>query len=62
MQQDRVICENVQKGMEMSAYVPGPLNRLHQTGQAGFYAWYTQQIHRHFPQEGMGLKRSKRHA
>jgi len=50
MQQDRVLCENVQKGMQMSAYVPGPLNRHHQTGQAGFYAWYTEQIHRHFPE------------
>jgi len=59
MQQDRVICENVQKGMEMRAYVPGPLNRLHQTGQAGFYAWYIQQIRRHFPQEGADLKRSQ---
>ncbi len=57
MQQDRVICENVQRGMEMPAYVPGPLNRLHQTGQAGFFAWYREQIHRHFPQPRPTLSR-----
>lgn len=60
MQQDRVICENVQKGMEMRAYVPGPLNRLHQTGQAGFFAWYMEQIYRHFPEQRAALKRSAR--
>jgi Rieske 2Fe-2S family protein len=49
MQQDRVICENVQKGMEMRGYVPGPLNRVHQVGQAGFYAWYLQQVRKKFP-------------
>src|SRR5207302_6438773 len=62
MQQDRVICENVQRGMEMPAYVPGPLNRIHQTGQAGFYAWCAQQIKRHFPQESADLKGSHRPA
>ena len=62
MQQDRVICENVQKGMEMRAYVPGPLNRLHQTGQAGFFAWYRERIYRHFPQERAALKRGARRA
>jgi len=62
MQQDRVICENVQKGMEMPAYTPGPLNRIHQLGQAGFYAWYTQQIRRHFPEQGAGSTRGSRRA
>jgi len=56
MQQDRGICENVQKGMEMSAYVAGPLNRIHQVGQAGFYAWYAEQIRRYFPQEFAGSR------
>lgn len=46
MLQDRDICESVQRGMEMPAYEPGPLNRVYQTGQAGFYAWYTEQIGR----------------
>jgi Rieske 2Fe-2S family protein len=49
MLQDRDICEAVQRGMSMPAYTPGPLNRIHQTGQAGFYAWYTEQIRRFFP-------------
>jgi phenylpropionate dioxygenase-like ring-hydroxylating dioxygenase large terminal subunit len=56
MQQDRVICENVQKGMQMQAYVPGPLNRIHQVGQAGFYAWYVEQIRRYFPEDADGWK------
>ncbi|MFL6601926.1 MAG: SRPBCC family protein [Steroidobacteraceae bacterium] len=51
MQQDRVICENVQKGMEMRGYMPGPLNRIHQVGQAGFYAWYIAQIRQRFAEE-----------
>lgn len=38
--QDKDICENVQRGMEMRAYRPGPLNRVHQGGQAKFYGWY----------------------
>lgn len=49
MLQDREICEAVQRGMQMPAYKPGPLNRVHQTGQAGFYAWYTEQIRAFFP-------------
>jgi Rieske 2Fe-2S family protein len=51
MQQDRELCERVQEGMRMPAYAPGPLNRVHQTGQAGFYAWYAEQIRRRFPRE-----------
>lgn len=42
--QDKQLCENVQRGMEMRAYRPGPLNRIHQSGQAGFYGWYSNQI------------------
>jgi phenylpropionate dioxygenase-like ring-hydroxylating dioxygenase large terminal subunit len=49
MRQDRNLCENVQRGIEMPAYRPGPLNRVHQGGIAGFYAWYRQQIRQHFP-------------
>jgi phenylpropionate dioxygenase-like ring-hydroxylating dioxygenase large terminal subunit len=44
MDQDRLICEGVQRGMEMPAYEPGPLNRVHQAGQAGFYAWYREEV------------------
>ncbi|MFT4041542.1 MAG: aromatic ring-hydroxylating dioxygenase subunit alpha [Gordonia sp. (in: high G+C Gram-positive bacteria)] len=42
--QDKEICENVQKGMAMRSYQPGPFNRLHQAGQAGFYARYVAEI------------------
>jgi phenylpropionate dioxygenase-like ring-hydroxylating dioxygenase large terminal subunit len=51
MQQDRLICENVQKGMEMRAFTPGPLNRIYQSGQAGFYAWYMEQMRQRFPEK-----------
>jgi phenylpropionate dioxygenase-like ring-hydroxylating dioxygenase large terminal subunit len=51
MQQDRLICENVQKGMEMRAFTPGPLNRIHQSGQAAFYAWYIEQVRQRFPEK-----------
>ena len=49
MVQDRDVCQRVQRGMDMPAYEPGPLNRIYQTGQAGFYAWYMAQIEKHFP-------------
>ena len=48
--QDRDICENVYKGMKSRAYTPGPLNRIYQSGQAAFYAWYMTEIRRHFPE------------
>jgi Rieske 2Fe-2S family protein len=51
MMQDREICEGVQRGMEMPAYTPGPLNRIHQSGQGGFYAWYVEEIRKRFPHE-----------
>jgi Rieske 2Fe-2S family protein len=50
MHQDRGICEAVQRGIQMPAYTPGPLNRIHQIGQAGFYAWYMEQIRQTFPE------------
>lgn len=50
MQQDRVLCETVHRGMQNPAYRPGPLNRVHQAGQAGFYHWYTEQIRARFPE------------
>lgn len=49
MQQDRALCEAVQRGMADPGYSPGPLNRRHQRGQAGFYHWYATQILRRFP-------------
>lgn len=49
MVQDLEICEAVQHGIEMPAYTPGPLNRVYQYGQAGFYAWYTEQIRAYYP-------------
>jgi phenylpropionate dioxygenase-like ring-hydroxylating dioxygenase large terminal subunit len=62
MQQDRVLCENVQRGMEMHAYAPGPLNRIHQGGQAGFYAWYLEQIRCRFPEKDVDQKAGDLHA
>lgn len=50
MQQDREICEWVQHGMSNPVYRPGPLNRIHQAGQAAFYAWYTARITARFPE------------
>jgi Rieske 2Fe-2S family protein len=58
MQQDRLICENDQKGMEMRAFKPGPLNRIYQSGQAGFYAWYIEQMRQRFPENVHLPKRS----
>ncbi|HWI21648.1 MAG TPA: aromatic ring-hydroxylating dioxygenase subunit alpha [Baekduia sp.] len=51
LQQDRELCENVAAGMGMEAYSPGPLNRLYQSGQAAFFAWYTRQMREHYPDE-----------
>ena len=50
MLQDQELCERVYEGMHNPAYVPGPLNRIHQTGQAGFYAWHREQLRRRFPE------------
>lgn len=47
--QDSDICENVHKGMKSSAYTPGPLNRMYQSGQAGMYAWYMNQMSQRYP-------------
>jgi hypothetical protein len=33
----------------MRAYRPALPDRVHQGGGAGFYAWYREQIHQHFP-------------
>lgn len=49
MLQDLDVCEAVQRGMEMPAYTPGPLNRIYQGYQAGFFAWYTEQVRAHYP-------------
>lgn len=48
MGQDRELCEGVQRGMAEPTYTPGPLNRRHQRGQAGFYRWYAAQIRRQY--------------
>jgi Rieske 2Fe-2S family protein len=49
MQQDRRLCESVQRGMGDPAYVPGPLNRIHQSNNAGFFRWYEAQIEKYYP-------------
>jgi Rieske 2Fe-2S family protein len=50
MAQDLEIVESIQRGMRMSVYRPGPLNRLHQAGQAKFFAWYVEAIREYFPE------------
>jgi phenylpropionate dioxygenase-like ring-hydroxylating dioxygenase large terminal subunit len=43
-QQDTGLCEEVQRGVRMPAYTPGPLNLEHQTPAAAFYRWYERQL------------------
>ncbi|MEN2742860.1 aromatic ring-hydroxylating dioxygenase subunit alpha [Microbacterium sp. X-17] len=50
VQQDRDLCEMVQRGMQNPAYRPGPLNRRHQASNAGFLSWYETQIAARFPE------------
>jgi len=50
MRQDRGLCERVHRGMRNPAYRPGPLNRVHQAYNAGFFRWYERQIVDRFPQ------------
>lgn len=40
MAQDSTLCEEVQRGYDMTRYTPGPLNQLYQRGQIAFYSWY----------------------
>lgn len=40
MQQDKQLCEQVQRGLRMRHYTPGPLNPHHQSPAAAFYRWY----------------------
>ncbi len=40
MTQDRALCEEVQRGIKMRAYQPGPFNPHHQSPAAAFYRWY----------------------
>jgi phenylpropionate dioxygenase-like ring-hydroxylating dioxygenase large terminal subunit len=47
MREDLALCEEVQRGMSMPRYTPGPLNRHYQAGQIGFYAWYEDRLRRH---------------
>ena len=49
MAQDQWVCEEVQRGLRMRPYQPGPFNRLHQAGNAAFYAWYIEEIRKSFP-------------
>lgn len=40
--QDKALCEQVQRGVRMPNYTPGPLNLDHQSPAAAFYRWYAQ--------------------
>jgi glycine betaine catabolism A len=44
MKQDVALCEEVQRGMSMPGYTPGPLNKHYQAGQIGFYRWYEERL------------------
>ncbi len=43
-QQDVRLCEEVQRGVRMPKYTPGPLNPDQQTPITAFYRWYEQQL------------------
>jgi phenylpropionate dioxygenase-like ring-hydroxylating dioxygenase large terminal subunit len=40
MRQDKELCEQVQRGIRMRFYTPGPLNPRYQSPAAAFYRWY----------------------
>ena len=40
IKQDTDLCEQVQRGLRMRRYSPGPLNPHHQAPAAAFYQWY----------------------
>lgn len=44
MDQDGALCEEVQRGMRMPRFTPGPLNRHYQAGQISFYRWYEERL------------------
>jgi Rieske 2Fe-2S family protein len=50
MLQDRGLCERVHQGMANPAYEPGPLNRIHQGYNAGFFRWYEEVIAARYPE------------
>ncbi|MEN2742509.1 SRPBCC family protein [Microbacterium sp. X-17] len=50
LMQDKDLCENVQRGMSIPVYQPGPLNRRFQGGNAGFYSWYEAEMHKRHPE------------
>jgi len=45
--QDIRLCEEVQRGLRMPSYTPGPLNLDHQAPIAAFYRWYEEQLASH---------------
>jgi phenylpropionate dioxygenase-like ring-hydroxylating dioxygenase large terminal subunit len=50
MLQDLGLCERVHQGMANPAYEAGPLNRIHQGYNAGFYRWYEEVIGARYPE------------
>jgi Rieske 2Fe-2S family protein len=44
MRQDQRLCEEVQRGLRMHRYTPGPLNLGHQSPAAAFYRWYEENV------------------
>lgn len=44
MLQDKALCEEVQRGLRMRRYTPGPLNPHHQSPAAAFYRWYESRL------------------
>ena len=46
-EQDWKLCENNQRGLQCSRYVPGPLSQIAEQGVASFAAWYLGQLARH---------------
>jgi len=44
MEQDKELCEQVQRGISNPRYRPGPLNPSHQAPAATFYSWYARSL------------------
>ena len=43
-EQDWDLCEHVQRGVNNSRYVPGPLSKYKEYNVEAFFQWYIQQI------------------
>jgi phenylpropionate dioxygenase-like ring-hydroxylating dioxygenase large terminal subunit len=65
-EQDWLICERQQKGVNSTAYTPGPYSKFKEYNVDGFVRWYLQMLSpKSHGKNGAGLRRgghAKRHA